>query len=332
MSAKELITQTNMTPTTIASDLLNVIKDIERSIEDSNSNIERVEGRGTLKSIFSSSKSDLVDISKSQNKINELMLGLIQEIITLNTMSYSFLAAVISELEISARNGWLDSEGRTQELSATGKAFADRAHGIFCKIAEGSKSTQTRIDLNKQDIDSLKLEFSAKAEVVQQSRNDIASIKTVLNHKAEIVARQSKDIGQIHSVLETKTERLASIDKLLETKTERLASIDKLLQSKSERLASIDERLQEKSITDQNQNQAIQEILATLQMTQQLDLQRVAELKEFKQDSGTQLAQLREQAALSVSQYAKLVRTVAVVAGIAVISSVALGLNIARII
>lgn len=332
MSTKELIAQANMTPATIASDLLNVIKDIERSIEDSNSNITRVEGRGTLKSIFSSSKSDLVDISKSQNKINELMLGLIQEIITLNTMSYSFLAAVISELETSARNGWLDSEGRTQELSATGKAFADRAHGIFCKIAEGSKSTQTRIDLNKQDIDHLKAEFSAKAEVVQQSRNDIDSIKTVLSHKAEIVARQSKDIGQIHSVLETKTERLASIDKLLETKTERLASIDKLLQGKSDRLALIDERLQEKAAMDQSQNQAIQEILATLQMTQELDLQRAAELKELQQASVEQRLQFQAQAALHASQRSKLIQALTAVGGITVLSSIALGLNIAGVI
>ena len=112
MSTQELVAKQAMTPAVIASDLLNVIKDIERSISDSTEKTGAIEQRGMFKSMFASSKTDLIDISKSQNKINELMLGLIQEIITLNTMSYSFLAAVIGELEQRAKTGWTDSEGR----------------------------------------------------------------------------------------------------------------------------------------------------------------------------------------------------------------------------
>ncbi|KPB91018.1 hypothetical protein [Pseudomonas syringae group genomosp. 3] len=327
MSTHELVIKKEMTPAGIASDLLNVIKDIERSISESTNKTGAIEQRGMIKSMFASSKTDLVEISKSQNKINELMLGLIQEIITLNTMSYSFLAAVIGELEQRAKSGWTDSEGRFQELSETGQQFAGKAHDIFCKIAEGSKSTQTRIDLNKQDIDNLKNDFIAKAEVVQQSRQDIDNIKSVLTHKTAVVAKQSKDIGQIQSVLESKTERLASIDKLLETKSERLSSIDKLLASKADRLASIDKLLEEKSTVDQSQDVAIKQILQALEDGQRLDQQRVLEIHSLSQALEAQTE--RTSAAINVLQagQAKAMRGIYAASTVAVISVGVTGLR-----
>lgn len=314
MSTHELVVKKEMTPAGIASDLLNVIKDIERSIFESTDKTGAIEQRGMIKSMFASSKTDLIDISKSQNKINELMLGLIQEIITLNTMSYSFLAAVIGELEQRAKSGWTDSEGRFQELSETGQQFAGKAHDIFCKIAEGSKSTQTRIDLNKQDIDNLKNDFIAKAEVVQQSRQDIDNIKSVLTHKTAVVAKQSKDIGQIHSVLESKTERLSSIDKLLASKADRLASIDKLLE--------------EKSTVDQSQDLAIKQILQALQDGQHLDQQRVMEIQALSQALGAQTEKISAAVDALHARQARAVRGIYAASAVAVISLGLTGLRL----
>ncbi|EJM79596.1 hypothetical protein [Pseudomonas sp. GM60] len=198
MSMQELITKEDLTPVNIASGLLDVIKDIELSIENASDHVSVIENRGWFKSTFSSAKTDLVSISKSQNKINDLMLGLIQEVITLNTMSYSFLAAVICELEERAKKGWTDGEGRFQELSETGQSFADKAQSIFRKIAEGSKSTQDRIELNKHNIDE---------------------VKSALSMKDALDAQQSQDIDRIKTALELKTERLASIDALLNQKS-----------------------------------------------------------------------------------------------------------------
>ncbi|MEH6500660.1 MAG: hypothetical protein V7751_14840 [Pseudoalteromonas distincta] len=224
MSAQELILVNNKTPAIVASDFLSVIKDIEICIEGSANQVLRIESRGLLKSVFSSSRNDLVEISRSQNKINEMMLGLIQEVITLNTMSYSFLAAVISEMEQSARSGWKDSEGQIQKLSDTGRQFADRATDIFGKILDGSRSTQSRIEVNQKGIDELREKLNLKAEIVQKHGLEIDSIKDTLSHKALELQNSKREITGIQAVLESKAQRLREIDNLLENKKQTLES------------------------------------------------------------------------------------------------------------
>lgn len=267
MSTHELVRVEEKTPALVASDLLSVIKDIELSIEDSSRQVSRIENRGLFKRAFSSSHSDLVDISKSQNKINEMMLGLIQEIITLNTMSYSFLAAVIGELEQRAKTGWLDSEGRFQELSETGQQFADRAHDIFSKILDGSKSTQTKIEVNQQNIEQLQQQFSLKAQTVIRNTQEIDSIKSTLTTKAELMARSREDIGQIQSVLLAKAERLAGIDKLLEEKRSIVEQQDRAIKALIEELQEnnrLDIERERVMVTLQQEVRGLTERLSTL--------------------------------------------------------------------
>jgi chromosome segregation ATPase len=216
MSAQPLVLANNKTPASVASDFLSVIKDIEICIENSNSQASAIENRGLFKSAFSSSRKDLVDISRSQNKINEMMLGLIQEVITLNAMSYSFLAAVIGELEQSCRNGWKDSDGQFQQLSDTGRQFADRANDIFVKILDGSKSTQSKIEVNQQNIAELRDKLQLKAEMVLKHTAEIDSIKSTLSNKAMQMQKSQQDISSIQSLLEVKAERLSHLDEALE--------------------------------------------------------------------------------------------------------------------
>lgn len=173
MSARESLLPAQATPELVAVDLLGYIKDIELLLSGSRDSIRRIEDRGLWGRLTSSSQTDLVSLTRSQNKINDLMLELIQDVITLNTMSYSFLAAVIAELEHRARNGWKDAEGKFQELSSVGRDFADRARSIFLKIAEGSKDTQRRIEMNHTMIGELQLKFAEKDEIDAGQDRDI---------------------------------------------------------------------------------------------------------------------------------------------------------------
>lgn len=319
MSAQELIVKEELTPGNIATGLLNVIKDIELSIENASSHVSVIESRGWFKSTFSSAKTDLVDISKSQNKINDLMLGLIQEVITLNTMSYSFLAAVICELEERAKVGWSDSEGRFQELSDTGRDFADRAQSIFRKIAEGSKSTQDRIEFNKQNIEEVKKALSVKDALDAQQSQDIDRIKSALDLKAERLASIDALLNQkntldeqqdsaIKAILEelrengrVDQERTQLIDRNssdIETMQSaflvnaeemtrqalRLETIDASSSQQAEHLADLNDRLREQNILGEKRDNSIRAILETLQKNSRCDLARAQSIQILERE------------------------------------------------
>lgn len=253
MSAQPLVLANNKTPANVATDFLCVIKDIEACIENSNSQAAAIENRGLFKSAFSSSRKDLVDISRSQNKINEMMLGLIQEVITLNAMSYSFLAAVIGELEDRCRNGWKDSNGQFQELSDTGRQFADRANDIFVKILDGSKSTQNKIEVNQQNIAELRDKLQQKAQMVLKHNAEIDSIKSTLSNKAVQMQKSQQEISSIQSLLEVKGERLSHLDQALEKKKQTLEQHDQAIHA-------LIEELQENNRLDMAREQVIQDI------------------------------------------------------------------------
>lgn len=262
MSAQPLVLANNKTPANVATDFLCVIKDIEACIENSNSQAAAIENRGLFKSAFSSSRKDLVDISRSQNKINEMMLGLIQEVITLNAMSYSFLAAVIGELEDRCRNGWKDSNGQFQELSDTGRQFADRANDIFVKILDGSKSTQNKIEVNQQNIAELRDKLQHKAQMVLKHNAEIDSIKSTLSNKAVQMQKSQQEISSIQSLLEVKAERLSLLDQVLEKKKQTLEQHDQAIHA-------LIEELQENNRLDMVREQVIQDIQMQLDALKQ---------------------------------------------------------------
>jgi hypothetical protein len=183
-----------MTPASVASSLLDAIKDIEDCIEKAGKNVKNIEERGVFDSIFSSTTTDLVSISKSQNKINDMILSLIQEVISLNTMSFSFLIAVVGELEDRTRKGWIDNEGKLQTLSTVGLDFADKARDIFLRIVEGAKGTQKRINLNAENIDE---------------------IRNALELRSKLGIQQGQEIEFLRRNQSIQAEKLSSIDELL---------------------------------------------------------------------------------------------------------------------
>lgn len=336
MSSQALIVKGDLTPVNIATGLLNVIKDIELSIENASNHVSAIESRGWFKSTFTSAKTDLVDISKSQNKINDLMLGLIQEVITLNTMSYSFLAAVICELEERAKMGWSDNEGRFQELSDTGRDFADRAQSIFRKIAEGSKSTQDRIEFNKQSIEEVKNALSVKDALDSQRSQDIARIKGALELKAERLASIDALLNQKSTLDEQQDNAIkAIVDELRENgrvdqeraqvidrnssdietiqaalsvnaeeiarQTQHLGAIDASISQQAVDLSGLNDRLGEQHVLGEKRTHSIRAILKKLQENNRSDLARTQSIQRLE----SELLQFKERLALQEQAFAQ---------------------------
>lgn len=253
----DLVKVTQYTPKQVAKDLMGTIKDIEVAISSSGKAIKEVEGRGLLKNIFSSSSTDLVTISKSQNDINGLMLSLIQEIINLNVMSYSYLAAVLAEFHKSIKEGWIDNEGRLQELSECGETFANTASNIFEKIIEGSRSTQEKIELNSTRIEEVQQFLEKKDALDEQQSQDIANLKSALRDKSAMVEQQSKQIRNLTESLERKkglideqSKQMEEVQRLLEQQK----SVDEQL---TQRLAGLIEDLQQKDAQGVSRDNAI---------------------------------------------------------------------------
>jgi hypothetical protein len=274
MTTLETVPQpTTLTPSDVARDVMGTIKKIEKAIEDSNGHIGAIEDRGWVKNWLASSREDLIAVSKSQTKINELMLGIIQDVITLNVMSYSFLAAVIDEFRQMTAEGWKENDGRVQRLSKTGKEFAETASNIFVKIVEGSRVTHEAIELNTKDIGALRQHLALKQQTdVQQSR-EIAALSQQLADKATQISLLGDDLAEKSRLDEHQSNEIRSLGKLLQevsanvaqisatlaekervdgTQEQRLGQLDGVVSDLSERQAAITTRLGQLEVHLQN--------------------------------------------------------------------------------
>lgn len=212
MGTQELFLLNNTTPDSVASDLINTIELIDEKIKESKDQIENIEGRGIFKNAFSSNREDLLNISKSQNSVNDMMLCLTQEIIKLNVMSYSFLTSVICELDNRTSKGWIDSDGKIHHLSKTGQDFASKARNIFLAIAEGSKNTQSRINGNEKNISEIRSQLSTTVEKISE-----------INHKSSAtlksVSHQSDEIEKLKEASRCESQQINSIKNILSEKS-----------------------------------------------------------------------------------------------------------------
>lgn len=272
MSTNLVAASTAISPRDVARDLMGTIRLIEEALESSGQEISRVEGRGALKNLFSSSRDDLVAISRSQNRINDLMLDMIREIITLNVMSYSYMAGVLEEFMRMSKSGWKDKDGQIQRLSTTGKEFADTAARIFAKIMDGARSTQQAIELNAVQIEDVRKTLLAKESVDAEQSLELQRIDGDLARKAEVIAG-------LRSVLAEK----AGID---ERQSRELEAMSILIDETSGAVAKLHVLLQEKARTDEDQTAK----LAALE--QQSGLQR-KQLAGFEDALGLSVAGMR---------------------------------------
>lgn len=254
---KALYSGKKYTPDMVAGDLLGTIKDIEKAINSSGRAVKEVEGRGFLKSIFSSTSKDLIKISSSQNNINDLMLSLIQEIITLNLMSYSYLASVFNEFQKKVKGGWVDAEGRFQELSECGQTFANTATDIFSKIIEGSRSTQEKIELNSVNIQDLRRFLEDKNALDEKQSRDISGLKSELSEKSLVVESQNKRIEGLEISLEEKKKLIVDQSKKIEGMRQLLKDQEAVGTQMGQKLVDLVEDLKEKEGQGVSRDEAI---------------------------------------------------------------------------
>lgn len=187
---------TGLTPEQVADGIFTRISDLEKAITKSNGDRDEIENRGLIKSLFSSTRADLIKISKSQNTINEVMLEVVNEAITLNVTSYSFLAAVIEQLEQRVTHGMHDSNGRIIKISDVGRGFADSATSIFNKILEGSRETRESLAQNAKRIKQVDHGLQRTDAQVQKQTMQLSALQ------AEMDIRQAKDEEHTQQMLQ----------------------------------------------------------------------------------------------------------------------------------
>lgn len=213
----------------VANDLFLRIKDIEKATEDATSNVSQIESRGWLKSLVSSTSSDLVAISKSQNKINEMLVGMINEVIRLNVMSYSVLAAVLAEFSQRVSEGMTDTNGNVIKLSKVGKDVADSAALIFNKILDGSRSTQEKIELTEERVEEIREALVEKDYLDQQQSKEIANLQHSIEEKAHLDAHQSMEIKALGETVEAFSQQALRIEAELEKSRASVSAQDKTI-------------------------------------------------------------------------------------------------------
>lgn len=213
----------------VANDLFLRIKDIEKATEDATSNVSQIENRGWFKSLVSSTSSDLVTISKSQNKINEMLVGMINEVIRLNVMSYSVLAAVLAEFSQRVSEGMTDTNGNVIKLSKVGKDVADSAVLIFNKILDGSRSTQEKIELTEERVEEIREALVEKDYLDQQQSKEITNLQHSIEEKAQLDARQSMEIKALRETVEALSQQALRIESELEKSRASVSAQDKTI-------------------------------------------------------------------------------------------------------
>lgn len=241
---------------TVASSLYLRIADLERAIRVSSSTVQSIEDRSWLRQLVGSTSSDLISISKSQSKINDLMMEMINEVISLNVMSYASLVVIMEDFRHAVNNGMKDSEGRDIKLSEEGKELAEKAGLIFQKIIDGSKDTKGRIDLNAQQIDAIAEDIAAKQEVDQKQDLSIAALVKAMHDNERLDDQQSADIQTLQRLLAESAERNASQAQQIEALTTLSQEMQRASDEQTLRMDALEARLAETGM----QAQALQDL------------------------------------------------------------------------
>lgn len=197
----------------IAHTLFAEIESLEKEIVKSKQLASQIENRGFFKKTFSSSSKDLVAIQKSQNSINDKMVGLTQETIKLNMLSYAGLVCLMDEMRKGIEGGFTDANGNITKLGKNGRELAETATNIISGILDSSKDTQIRIEKNAGEIARINQELDEKKTLDKKLKTAIGNLLKrsdekqvqINEHKVEI----EKLIVQI-SLLDEKIHRMES--------------------------------------------------------------------------------------------------------------------------
>lgn len=188
---------TSLTPKQVAEGIFLRISELEKAVAQSENQVANIEKRGAIKSLFSSTKTDLINISKSQNKINDAMLEVVNEAIALNVTSYSFLAAVIEQLEQRVTHGMHDSNGRIIKLSDVGRGFANSAASIFNKILEGSRETKETLAQSAERIEQVDRALQETEAQMQKQAMQLSSVQAAMDILRAMDEERAQQIAQL---------------------------------------------------------------------------------------------------------------------------------------
>lgn len=172
----------------LARTIFGEVKAIEEKILISRALAKQIENRSLWGRITASSGKDLADAVRSQNEINEEMLGLIQATIGLNMMSYAGLASLLDELRRCIDHGLVDANGRVITLSSEGRELADTATRILTGILDGAKRTQDSISHNSEQIERI------QRDLVERDQTD--------SRRAELVAHLNDQVVELRERLD----------------------------------------------------------------------------------------------------------------------------------
>lgn len=253
MSQDVIVKQGNsLTPKQVAEGIFLRISELEKAVAQSERHVAEIESRGALKSLFSSTKTDLINISKSQNKINDVMLEVVNEAIALNVTSYSFLAAVIEQLEQRVTHGMHDSNGRIIKLSDVGRGFADSAASIFNNILEGSRETKESLAQSAEHIEQVEHALHETDTQVQKQAMQLSSMQAAMDirramdeERAQQIARLQHQATEHAAVAERHTSELADLRSVGDVQGLRLAQLRQVAEAQVARIQSLERKMTE---------------------------------------------------------------------------------------
>lgn len=191
-----------------ADGLLSMMGEIDEAIRESNAALAEVEGRSWGASLIASDRDDLVKVSRAQGRINDLMIEMMNQIIVVNTMGYAYLVSVIDEFDRSVNNGWIDSEGKVQKLSESGRNFAAKATTIFNAILDGSRATQEKIESQAAAIDELEERMRQVVEIGDRQHRSLVLRIEELGGRVNDLAQTGESAAQATSALRDLIRRM----------------------------------------------------------------------------------------------------------------------------
>lgn len=246
--------ETSLTPNQVAEGIFLRIRDLEKAVKQSESQVAEIENRGMFKSMFSSTKTDLINISKSQNKINDVMLEVVNEAIALNVTSYSFLAAVIEQLEQRVAHGMHDANGRIIKLSDVGRGFANSAASIFNKILEGSRETRETLAQSAERIEQVDYALQATDAQVQKQAMQLSSVQTAMDIRRALDEERVQQIAQLQhqsaghaAQAERHASELAELRRLGDAQGQGLAALRQTAEAQAAQIQGLEQKLAELS-------------------------------------------------------------------------------------
>jgi len=243
---------TSLTPKQVAEGIFLRISELERAVAQSENQVAEIENRGMIKSLLSSTKTDLINISKSQNKINDVMLEVVNEAITLNVTSYSFLAAVIEQLEQSVTHGMHDSNGRIIKLSDVGRGFANSAASIFSKILEGSRETKESLAQSAERIEQVQQALRETDAQVQKQAIQLSSVQAAMDIRRAMDEERTQQIAQLKqqsanhaAAAERQASELAGLRRAGDARYLDLVELRRAIKDRAAQIQSLEQKLAE---------------------------------------------------------------------------------------